>query len=60
MTDRLRVRLAAVNVDERKIDFVPIEAGNESAADAVTAPRRGRRSSGDRPARGKRRGRGRG
>jgi ribonuclease R len=60
LTDRLRVRLAAVNVDERKIDFVPIEADDESAADAVTAPRRGRRSSGDRPARAKRRGRGRG
>ncbi|HUL82531.1 MAG TPA: ribonuclease R, partial [Gammaproteobacteria bacterium] len=25
LTDKLRVRLAAVNVDERKIDFVPIE-----------------------------------
>jgi ribonuclease R len=25
LTDKLRVRLAAVNVDERKIDFVPLE-----------------------------------
>jgi ribonuclease R len=26
LTDRLRVRLAAVNVDERKIDFVPVDS----------------------------------
>jgi ribonuclease R len=38
LTDKLRVRLAAVNVDERKIDFVPLEpedgvAGSESRSD---------------------------
>ncbi len=31
LTDKLRVRLAAVNVDERKIDFVPLDTGEEGA-----------------------------
>jgi ribonuclease R len=37
LTDRLRVRLAAVNVDERKIDFVPVEPDGGG----MSAPRRG-------------------
>jgi ribonuclease R len=57
LTDKLRVRLAAVNVDERKIDFVPVEADDEAAADSGTAARRGGQR-GERAARGKRRGRG--
>jgi ribonuclease R len=38
LTDTLKVKLVAVNVDERKIDFIPAERDDE------TAPRSGRRS----------------
>jgi ribonuclease R len=34
LTDKLRVRLAAVNVEERKIDFVPIERDDAPSAGA--------------------------
>jgi len=34
LTDKLRVRLAGVNVEERKIDFVPIERDDAPPADA--------------------------
>jgi ribonuclease R len=61
LTDRLRVRLAAVNVDERKIDFVPIDIDDEMAGAAAPVPRRdGRSSRAEQRARGTRRGRGRG
>ncbi len=46
LTDRLRVRLANVNVDERKIDFVPIEAdedGSESPPKQAPPQRSGSR-----------------
>ena len=32
LTDKLRVRLAGVNVDERKIDFVPVATDEEAAS----------------------------
>jgi len=53
LTDKLRVRLAAVNVDERKIDFVPIEPDDEGMTPAPNsgAPRRS-------GSRGRKRGRG--
>ena len=53
LTDKLRVRLAAVNVDERKIDFVPIEPDDEGMTPAPSsdAPRRS-------GSRGRKRGRG--
>jgi ribonuclease R len=68
LTDKLRVRLAAVNVDERKIDFVPLEDDAAASSGANTgrgggkhAPRGGgaRRGGngalgGERPARRKR------
>lgn len=40
LTDKLRVRLANVNVDERKIDFVPIEpeSGGADAESAAKVP----------------------
>ena len=55
LTDKLRVRLAAVNVDERKIDFVPVDDdaagdGGASSADRGARPRKkggARRGSGD-------------
>jgi ribonuclease R len=37
LTETLKVKLVAVNVDERKIDFVPAERDDEAA------PRSGRR-----------------
>jgi ribonuclease R len=45
LTDKLRVRLAAVNVDERKIDFVPVEPeeGDASPPNRDPAPKAGRR-----------------
>jgi ribonuclease R len=45
LTDKLRVRLAAVNVDERKIDFVPVEPeeGAASPPNRDPAPKAGRR-----------------
>jgi ribonuclease R len=50
LTDKLRVRLAAVNVEERKIDFVPIEREDAPSAgakapssDARGAAKQGRR-----------------
>ncbi|HEU4618847.1 MAG TPA: ribonuclease R [Gammaproteobacteria bacterium] len=45
LTDPLLVRLVGVDVDERKIDFVPIERieGDSRAAPAETQERRGRR-----------------
>jgi ribonuclease R len=57
LTDKLRVRLAAVNVDERKIDFVPIEpedgaAGSDSAADGQGGKPRARARGGSRDAPG--------
>jgi ribonuclease R len=57
LTDKLRVRLAAVNVDERKIDFVPLEpedgaAESDSAADGHGGRPRGRSRSGSRDAPG--------
>ncbi len=52
LTDRLRVRLAAVNLDERKIDFVPVdeETTAERPADAGARP--------PKSGRGRKRGRG--
>ena len=41
LTDSLRVRLVAVNVDERKIDFVPAEV--DTAAPLRESRRTGRR-----------------
>ena len=41
LTEVLKVRLAAVNVEERKIDFVPVESDGQRAE-----PRRGRRGRG--------------
>jgi ribonuclease R len=38
LTDKLRVRLAAVNVEERKIDFVPIER-DDAPSGGAKAPR---------------------
>ena len=44
LTDKLRVRLANVNVDERKIDFVPIEPeSDEPDADAAASAPHGAR-----------------
>ena len=43
--DPMRVRLAGVNVEERKIDFVPVDRGRRRAARARSA-RRGRRRRG--------------
>jgi ribonuclease R len=45
LTDKLRVRLANVNVDERKIDFVPIEpeGGGADANSAANVPQRPRK-----------------
>lgn len=40
LTDRMRVRLASVNLDERKIDFMPVDA---QRAAAVERPRKRRR-----------------
>jgi ribonuclease R len=39
LTETLNVRLAGVNVEERKVDFVPVEDGEQQARE----PRRGRR-----------------
>ena len=39
LTDKLRVRLAAVNVEERKIDFVPVERDDAPPAGAKPQPR---------------------
>ncbi len=41
LTESIKVRLAGVNVEERKIDFVPIESDGQAAE-----PRRGRRGRG--------------
>jgi ribonuclease R len=46
LTDPLRVRLAAVNVDERKIDFVLAEPAERAAAPSRPARRRGRKKRG--------------
>jgi len=45
LTDKLRVRLANVNVDERKIDLVPIEpeGGGADANSAANVPQRPRK-----------------
>jgi ribonuclease R len=50
LTDKLRVRLAGVNVEERKIDFVPLErddappgGGKAPSSDARGAAKHGRR-----------------
>lgn len=43
LTDQLRVRLVAVNVDERKLDFVPVEPAEQEAEPKSRKPRRGRR-----------------
>ena len=51
LTDRLRVRLANVNVDERKIDFVPIEPERDGAdADSAANVPQGTRKGGSRGA----------
>jgi ribonuclease R len=44
LTDKLRVRLANVNVEERKIDFVPIE--DDDAPASVNAPSSNSRGAG--------------
>ncbi|HET7607619.1 MAG TPA: ribonuclease R [Gammaproteobacteria bacterium] len=41
LTETLRVRLVAVNVEERKVDFVPVENDDEPAR-KPSRPRRGR------------------
>jgi ribonuclease R len=41
LTDPMQVRLVGVDVDERKIDFVPVERADDAAA-AGAEPRRGR------------------
>jgi len=41
LTETLKVRLAGVNVEERKVDFVPVEDGEQAPE-----PRRGRRRRG--------------
>jgi ribonuclease R len=42
--DRLRVKVAAVNLDERKIDFVLAEPASQSAAKRRSRPRRKRKA----------------
>ncbi len=41
LTETLKVRLAGVNVEERKVDFVPVESDEQAPK-----PRRGRRGRG--------------
>ena len=38
LTETLKVRLAGVNVEERKIDFVPVEDGGATGARAASRP----------------------
>jgi len=45
LTDKMRVRLAGVNIDERKIDFVPVET-SEAGAPVVAKPSGRRRKRG--------------
>ena len=42
LTETLKVRLAGVNVEERKVDFVPVEDGEQQAPEPRRARRRGR------------------
>jgi ribonuclease R len=44
LTDTLKVRLVAVNVEERKVDFVPVE--REEQTREPREPRRARRGRG--------------
>jgi ribonuclease R len=53
LTQRLQVRLAAVNVEERKIDFVPVEIDKKHAPAPAPAPGKGK---GRTSRRGRRRG----
>ncbi|HEY8518512.1 MAG TPA: VacB/RNase II family 3'-5' exoribonuclease, partial [Gammaproteobacteria bacterium] len=46
VTDRLRVRLAGVNVEERKIDFVPLDQAADDAAENGRVGKRGGRRRG--------------
>jgi ribonuclease R len=46
LTDQLRVKLVGVNVDERKVDFVPAEDESQAAAPRRPESRRGRRRRG--------------
>jgi ribonuclease R len=43
LTDSLRVKLVAVNVEERKIDFIPLEDSAPRDAEAPARARRKRR-----------------
>ena len=58
LTDRLRVRLAAVNVDERKIDFVPIEPEDGGRSPPKPAHAKSGAAEGVRRPRGRKRRRG--
>jgi ribonuclease R len=42
LTDRMRVKLAGVNLEERKIDFMPVETQRSAAPPARKRHRRGR------------------
>ncbi len=42
LTETLKVRLAGVNVEERKVDFVPVDNDNDQQAPAPKRRRRGR------------------
>jgi ribonuclease R len=46
LTETLKVRLTAVNVEERKLDFVPVEASRDEATAPRREARRGRRQRG--------------
>ena len=46
LTETLKVRLTAVNVEERKLDFVPVEVSRDEATAPRREARRGRRRRG--------------